>query len=54
MNIWNSDRICRVHCKINRLENFDSLNKWLEKAFIKDNNSNNYYYYDNKNALIGR
>ena len=38
MNIWNLDCICRVHCKINRLTNFGSLNYWLEVAFMKYNN----------------
>ena len=41
MNIWNLDCICRVHCKINSLTNFGSLNYWLEVAFMKYNNNNN-------------
>ena len=41
MNIWNLDCICRVHCKINRLTNFGSLNYWLEVAFMKYNNNDN-------------
>ena len=49
----NSVRICRVHCKINRLTNFGSLNYWLEVAFMKYNNNNNNNLCKDRGAHFG-